>query len=247
MQFTILRHDILDSTNSQALKQAKLGAKEGLCILAKEQTSGRGRQGRNWVSGKNSGLYFSIVLRPNIDTKYLSLITLMTSVVVYEVLVDRFGLVPDIKWSNDVLIGEKKVSGILAETSDTPGGLAVVVGIGINLNSGNISGELSDTATSIRQETGKDPDIEKLLTSLTSFFSFFYDLLQGENGPGIIRKEWAKRSSYIDGKAVRATLENKTVSGTTCGLDENGALRIKTESGRIESIQAGDVEMLRKS
>ena len=246
MNFTILRYETITSTNIAALEQAKRGAEEGLCIVAREQTKGRGRHGREWVSEKDSGLYFSIVLRPKVGTKYLSLITLMTSVVVYEVLVDLYDLDPDIKWSNDVLINEKKICGILAETSDSEKGLAVVVGVGINLVSRNLEKELSKTATSIKQETGKSPDAERLLNSFTSFFSFFYDIFQSENGIEIIRKEWSKRSSYVEGKEVRVKLESETIDGITCGLEENGALRIKTESGRVEIIQAGDVERLRR-
>lgn len=247
MNFTILRYETITSTNTAALEQAKRGAKEGLCIVAREQTRGRGRHAREWVSEKDSGLFLSVVLRPKIETKYLSLITLMTSVIIYEVLTDLYDLHPDIKWSNDVLINEKKISGILAETAETEKGLAVVVGVGINLNSKNFPKELSDSATSIEQETGRSPDPERLLNSLTSFFSFFYDIFQGENGIEIIRNEWSKRSSYFDGKEVRVKLENKSINGTTCGLEENGALRIKTEDGAIEIIQAGDVERLRKN
>ena len=247
MNFTILRYETITSTNTAALEQAKRGAEEGLCIVARKQTKGRGRHGREWVSEKDSGLFFSVVLRPAVETKYLPLITLMTSVVVYEVLADLYDLEPDIKWSNDVLVGEKKVSGILAETSETEKGQAVVVGVGINLNSKNFPEELSDSATSIEQETGNPPDPEKLLNSFTSFFSFFYDIFQGENGVEIIRREWSKRSSYFDGKEVRVKLENEIINGTTCGLEKNGALRIKTKAGEVEIVQAGDVERLRKS
>ena len=115
MNFTILRFETLESTNTEAANQARQGADEGLCIIARQQTAGRGRHGRTWVSEKDSGLYFSIVLRPAIETRFLPLITLMTGVAVYDTL-KELGLKPDIKWVNDVLIGEKKICGILAET-----------------------------------------------------------------------------------------------------------------------------------
>ncbi len=216
-----------------------------MCIVANEQTAGRGRHGRNWISAKDSGLYFSIVLRPKIETKFLSLITLMTAVVVCEVLKELYKLKPDIKWSNDVLVNEKKISGILAETVETNKGLAVIVGIGINLNSKNFPAELSETATSIEQETNRKPDYDKLLNSLTRFFIYFYEIFQNENGIEIIRKEWAKRSSYFEGKKVYVILENTIIYGITCGLEKNGALRVRTETGEIKIIQAGDVERLR--
>ena len=100
--------------------------------MAREQTAGRGRHGRNWVSVKDSGLFFSIILHPQIETQYLSLLTLMTAVAVYETLAtfEKLTSKLDIKWSNDVLVNEKKISGILAETTETDQGLAVIVGIG---------------------------------------------------------------------------------------------------------------------
>ncbi len=247
MNLTILRFDSVNSTNTEAVNQAKRGAEEGLCVVAKQQTAGRGRHGRSWVSEKDAGLYFSIVLRPVIETRFLPLLTLMTSVAVFEILRERYDLKPDIKWSNDVLVNDKKISGILAETFETDKGLAVVVGIGINLTSKNFSAELNETATSIEQETGHKPDSEELLNNLTHFFSYFYEIFQAESGAKKIREEWAKRSSFFEGKNVRAVLENESFAGTTCGLEKNGALKIKTETGEIKIIQAGDVEKIRST
>src|SRR3954463_15424461 len=154
MKFTILRFDSIDSTNTEALKQAHLGADEGLCVIAKQQTAGRGRQGRVWISPKDSGLYISVVLRPLIEAKYVSLITLTAAVAVFDALAEM-GLEPDIKWPNDILINEKKICGILAETINTDKGFAVVVGIGINVSSANFPPELVDTATSLEAELGR--------------------------------------------------------------------------------------------
>lgn len=216
-----------------------------MCIVARQQTSGKGRHGRSWISEKDSGLYFSIILRPKIESKFLPLITLMTSIVVYEVLKEVYNLQPDIKWSNDVLVNEKKISGILAETVETNKGLAVIVGIGINLNSANFTAELKETATSIELETKEKVDADELLNSLTHFFIYFYEKFQSRNGAEKIRIEWEKRSSYCSDKDVRVILENKIIYGTTCGLEENGALRVMDKNGEVKIIQAGDVERLR--
>ncbi|PYS87850.1 MAG: biotin--[acetyl-CoA-carboxylase] ligase [Acidobacteria bacterium] len=243
MNITVLTFDSLDSTNTEALKQARLGADEGLCIVAGEQTAGRGRHGRTWVSQKDAGLYFSIVLRPKINTKFLPVITLMTGVVVHDTLQD-FGLKPDIKWVNDVLIKEKKISGILAETTETNDGIAVVVGIGINLKSSNFPPEIADIATSLESET-KVAATGNLAESLTKYLTYFYEILRSENGPAEIINEWRRRSSYFSGKAVRVVLENETITGVTEGLEPNGALRIRRENGELAIIQAGDVEQLR--
>ncbi|MBA3693254.1 MAG: biotin--[acetyl-CoA-carboxylase] ligase [Acidobacteria bacterium] len=247
MNLTILRFDSINSTNTEALNQAKQGADEGLCIVANEQTAGRGRHGRIWISEKDAGLYFSIVLRPTIENKFLPLLTLMSAVAVYEVLLKLYKLKPDIKWANDVQIGEKKICGILAEMTETKRGLAVVVGIGINLKSSNFPPELKAIATSIEQEINQKIDSDELLENLTKQLTKYYQILTNENGAEKIRQEWANRSTYFRGKSVTAKLENESVSGTTCGLEESGALLIETGNGEIKIIHAGVVERVRKN
>jgi BirA family biotin operon repressor/biotin-[acetyl-CoA-carboxylase] ligase len=247
MNFTILRFDTLESTNTEAVNQAKRGADEGLCVIAKKQTAGRGRHRRTWISEKDAGLYFSIVLRPKIETRFLPLITLMTAVAVADTLKNLYSLKPDIKWANDIHINEKKICGILAEMTETERGTAVIVGIGINLKSSNFPAEIADIATSIQAEISNLPNLEELLKTLTHFLNRFYEVLQSENGAAKIIDEWQKRSSYAFGKEVKVKLENETVFGTTDGLEENGALRVKTDSREIRTIQAGDVESLRKA
>jgi BirA family biotin operon repressor/biotin-[acetyl-CoA-carboxylase] ligase len=247
MNFTILRFDTIGSTNTEALNQAKQGAEEGLCIVAGEQTAGRGRHGRTWVSARDAGLYFSIVLRPKIETKFLPLLTLMSSVVVTELLRELYGLQPDIKWANDVHLKGKKVCGILAEMAETKKGLATVVGIGINLTSANFPSELGEIAASIEAEIGAKPNAEEILQNLTKQFAKFYRIFSGADGAAKIREEWAKNSSYFFGKSVRVKLENETFFGKTCGIEETGALRVKTDDGEIKIVQAGEVEMLRKA
>lgn len=244
MNFTILRFDSLESTNTEALAQARAGADEGVCIIARRQSAGRGRHGRFWASPEGSGLYFSIILRPALEPKSLTLITLMTGVAVYDTLTE-FGLGPDIKWVNDVLVNEKKICGILAETTDTSKGLAVIVGIGINLTSGNFPDEIAGTATSFSQETGRKVNADELAETLTKFFGYFYGILSGETGPVDICKEWQRRSSYFTGKSVRVVLENETVMGMTDGIEVNGALRIRKNDGSTVIVQAGDIEQLR--
>lgn len=245
MNFTILQFDTLESTNTEAIIQAKLGAGEGLCIIARQQTAGRGRHGRTWVSDKDSGLYFSIVLRPKLEMRFLPLITLMAGVAVHDMLAE-IGLKPDIKWVNDILINGKKICGILAETVDTSKGLAVIVGIGINLKSSNFPPEIANTATSVKAETGRVLTGDEISAILTRFLGYFYDILSDAVGPETIRDEWHKRSTYANGKSVRIVLENETITGITDGLEVNGALRLKTADGDLKIIKAGDVEQLRQ-
>lgn len=246
MNYTILRFDTIESTNTEALNQARRGAAEGLCVVARQQTAGRGRHGRRWISEQDSGLYFSIVLRPKIETRFLPLITLMTAVAVHDTLENLYKIDCDIKWVNDIHVHGKKICGILAETCETINSLAIVIGIGINLKSNNFPPEVADTATSIEAATGNSPNTEELLQNLTHFFELYYKILHSENGAEIIRKNWIERSSYAYGKNVKAKLENETIYGITRGIEENGALRIETADGESKTIHAGDVERLRK-
>lgn len=245
MNFTILRFDKIESTNTEALNQAKRGADEGLCVTARQQTAGRGRHGRVWVSELDAGLFFSVVLRPRLEMRFLPIITLMTAAAVHDTLETLYKIDCDIKWVNDIHVSNKKICGILAETAETNKGLAVVVGIGINLKSSNFPPEIAETATSVETETNKAPNAEILLQKLTFFLSEYCDILYGANGAEKIRDEWTQRSSYAFGKSVKVVLENETIHGVTQGIEENGALRVGLETGEIRIIHAGDVEQLR--
>lgn len=244
MNFTILRFDSIGSTNTEAANHARHGADEGLCVIARQQTAGRGRFSRTWSSGEDSGLYFSIVLRPTIDFRYLSLVTLMAGVAVHDSL-EEFGVDSDIKWVNDLLVNDRKIGGILAETVDAPAGLAVVVGIGVNLTSESLPDEIALTATSIKAETGQLVSADSLAEVLTRYLAYFYDIFRQAGGSAEIIKLWRDRSSYFSGKHVRVAVADDAVEGVTDGLEENGALRIKTADGSITVVQAGDVERIR--
>src|SRR5437867_125639 len=133
LQPTVRHFDSIDSTNLEAMRQAKAGAPEGLCIVARQQTRGRGRLDRSWQSPKDAGLYFSIVLRPTLEVNAWPLITLMAALAGSDALMKACGLRADIKWPNDLCVNERKLCGILAEAVETEVGQAAIVGIGINL------------------------------------------------------------------------------------------------------------------
>lgn len=246
MNVNILRFDTIGSTNDEALRQAKAGAGEGLCIVARQQTAGRGRNGRTWVSPPDAGLYFSVVLRPRLDAKSLPLITLMAGIAVHDTL-HELGLTPDIKWVNDVLVGEKKISGILAEAAETAAGLVVIVGIGINVTPANFPDEIAETSTSIAIETTRTVTISELEHSLVCFLEYFYRILSDGDGPAQIRDEWRRRSSYFSGKSVRVVLDNGSFSGVTEGMETTGALRVRADDGQLKIVNAGDVQRLRSN
>lgn len=244
MNITVQRFEEIGSTNDEAARQARLGAAEGLCIVARRQTAGRGRHGRTWVSEKDSGLYFSIVLRPLLEARFLPLITLAAGIAVYDTL-NELGVSPDIKWVNDVLVDDRKISGILAETVETRDGLSVVLGIGINLTSKNFPPELADIATSIAAEIKRSITVLAVEEGLVKYLSYWYEILRSSDGPAEIIENWRSRSSYFDGKRVRVSVSGTTIDGTTDGLEPNGALRLITADGSRAIIQAGDVQRLR--
>lgn len=243
LHFHTIHFESLPSTNLEAARQAGEGALEGLCIVASEQTAGRGRLGRQWISPRDAGIYCSTLLRPQFDQNRWPLITLMASVAVHEALLDACSLKTDIKWPNDILYGEKKLCGILAETIDTPAGRGVVVGIGINLTNDSFPAELAATATSVAGATGRQPEPESILGKLQQYFVRWYRRLNLQEGPSDIVAAWSQRSSYARGKEIRITDSGLEISGTTRGLELDGALRVETESGDVAIVRAGDVSV----
>jgi BirA family biotin operon repressor/biotin-[acetyl-CoA-carboxylase] ligase len=245
---TILRFDALPSTNTEAARQALRGAPEGLCVVAREQTKGRGRAGRVWVSPVDAGLYFSIVLRPaKLALRSWPLITLMAALAVRDALHESCALETDIKWPNDIIVGERKLCGILAETIETETGRAVVVGIGINLDDRAFPPELKDIATSVSSLAGSAPDAERLLETLVRTIERHYEILQGAGGEAETIRAWTSSSSYAHGRRVRVALTEETFEGWTRGLEPDGALRVETDRGEIRIIHAGDITNLRAS
>lgn len=227
------------------MRQAKSGAPEGLCIVAREQTSGRGRQERLWVSPRDAGLYFSVVLRPRFGVSAWPLLTLMAALAVSDVLLETCELRTDIKWPNDIVVGERKLSGILAETVETEPGLACVLGIGINLTADAVPTDLHDAATSIALAGGKVATIEVLLAGLQEALPRRYAQLQESDGPAAIIRDWSAASSFAHDKRVRVDTGIEVFEGTTRGLENDGALRVATPSGEISIVRAGDVQSLR--
>jgi len=241
----ILRFDSLDSTNTEAARQALGGAQEGLCIVAREQSAGRGRQERVWISPANAGLYCSILLRPRLELRAWPLLTLMTGVAVHDALREVCGIETDIKWPNDIYAREAKLCGILAETVETAQGRACVVGIGINLRRSALPDTLSATATSIEALTGSPVATETILRALLRTFAARYEMLSGAEGASLTLAAWTARSSYAQGKRVRVSLDQEIFPGTTRGLEADGALRVETDTGQIRLVRAGDVTTLR--
>lgn len=246
-QPTIIRYDTLASTNTEAAEQARRGAPEGVCIVARAQTSGRGRQGRTWASPPDAGLYFSIVLRPSIEERWWPFIALIGALAARDGLRAVCSVEADIKWPNDLVVNGRKICGILAETVETGSGRACVLGIGINLRSAGWPVEIAAAATSVEAETGAPPDGEKLLQAVTHAFGAWYALLHAEAGLETIRCAWERGSSHAFGKRVRVTVGGRTVRGTTRGLGPSGALRLETEGGETLCLYSAEIAELRET
>jgi BirA family biotin operon repressor/biotin-[acetyl-CoA-carboxylase] ligase len=246
---TILRFDSLPSTNTEAARQARAGAAEGLCVVAREQTAGRGRQQRAWASPPDAGLYLSVVLRPRLEAAAWPLVTFAAALAVRDALAESCRLDADIKWPNDLLAGGRKLCGILAETVEAAGGAgrACVVGIGVNLRAGAFPPELRAQATSIEDEAGAAPDRDALLATLLRALAARAARLQEPGGAADAVGAWAAHSTYAEGKRVRVSLGAEEFRGTTRGLEPDGALRVETDAGEIKIVRAGDVNSLRSA
>lgn len=239
----ILRFESLPSTNTELARQASEGAGEGLSVVAEEQTAGRGRLQRAWSSPRGAGLYFSILLQPTIPQDQWPLITFMAALAVGDALSEACDVNTDIKWPNDLLSGERKICGILAESVETPAARAVIVGIGINLTADAYPSELSDVATSVAEASpGGTPERETLLAALLRALSRWYSLLHEVDGAEKIVAAWTSRSSYATGKPVQVANGNEVWQGTTRGVESDGALRLETADG-MKLVRAGDVSV----
>ena len=247
MKPRVLRYDSLPSTNNEVARLAVEGAEEGLVVVSDEQTAGRGRLQRTWSSPKGAGLYLSILLRPALAPERWPLITFVAALATGDALREAANVQTDIKWPNDLLAGERderKLCGILAEAIETPSGRAVVVGIGVNLTDDAFPQDLINIATSVARESGRKPERETLLKSLLSALSRWYSLLHETDGPEKIVGAWTSRSSYASGRMVQVTNGDETIKGITCGVQNDGALRLETAQG-LQLIRAGDVTSVR--
>ena len=227
----------LSSTNSYAKKNIKKNFLEGTIFVTDIQTKGRGRKKRSWSSNKG-GLWFSVILYPDITPNQGVLITMAASISIYRAIKKLTGIKPTIKWPNDLLINNKKVCGILTEfDAETDKINYAIVGIGINVNN-KIEGSLKDTATSIKDKVGKNISKIDLLKEIIKQFDEYYLLIK-RGTHEIIRKEWLLYSNII-GKKISVTQNKNTFVGTVEDVDKNGFLMINTDKGTIR-VLSGDV------
>ncbi len=227
-----------NSTNDLLSREAQGNAPEGLVIVAERQTQGRGRQGRVWKSSDGLGLSFSVLLRPDWPLVQAARLTIIASLAVAEALEEIIGSKVQIKWPNDLFVGGRKLGGILTEVQGEVESMRfAVVGIGINVRHSkkDFPLELQTTATSLDMVSNQEHRRVDVLVMILQKLTHYYH----EEFPAV-RAAWSDRCLSL-GKLVQVQTARGVKQGQALGLDEEGALMLRVESGRVERITSGDL------
>jgi len=231
----------ITSTNDVVKELAAKGAKEGTVVLAETQTHGKGRIGRRWLSPKG-GIWFSVILRPNISAKDSYQLTFMAAVAVAKTIRKMFKVNTEIKWPNDVLVNKRKVCGILTETSirgDVVDFAVVGVGVNANVDLTSFSEELRASVTSLDAEVKGVVDRERFLCALLEELENYYEMVL-QRRFALVLEEW-KSLTTLFGTDVEVTSFEGRIKGVASGIDRNGALEVLLKNGTVRKISTGDV------
>jgi len=228
----------VDSTQNIARALAADGAPEGTVVVADHQTQGRGRAGRSWLAEPGTNLLVSVLLRPPIPIPRVPQLSLLVATAAREAIEVQTGLPVRIRWPNDLMLAGRKVAGILAEAASGGQGLLhVVAGIGLNVNQTAFHQEVRERATSLALATGSPQEREPLLEALLAAFHRWYTIYL-ETGFGPVRSAWRQHSATL-GDWVTSGQE---IAGTAVDLDADGALVVRTASGVLKRIVAGEIQ-----
>ena len=234
------------STNDVVEKLARDGVKEGAVVFAESQTKGRGRLGRVWMSPTRKGLWFSVLLRPNLHPLETTQLTVISATALRRAVKTVTGLVAEIKWPNDLLLGGKKAAGILTEMSaemDRVRHVILGIGVDVNLDAEGFPPELRKIATSLKIESGQDISRAELAVEILRELDADYGRIRGGRF-GEVADEWEAACVTI-GRNVTVHMGERQFRGRAESLDDDGALLIRTEHGHLERVIGGDV-MLEK-
>jgi BirA family biotin operon repressor/biotin-[acetyl-CoA-carboxylase] ligase len=232
------------STNDVVEKLARDGVKEGAVVFAESQTKGRGRLGRKWMSPTRKGLWFSVLLRPDLRPQETTQLTVASATALRRAIKTVTGLPAEIKWPNDLLIGGKKVVGILTELSAELDRVRhVILGIGVDVNqkANEFPAELRKTATSLKIESGGEISRAELATAILRELDWDYARICSGKFPQVA-DEWEAGCATI-GKKVSVQMGVRLIRGCAEALDDDGALLVRTEHGHLERIIGGDVTL----
>lgn len=238
----IVHYDEVSSTQDIAAELARGGAAEGTLVIAEMQKGGRGRKGRSWVSLPEGGIYLSLILRPNLMPSQIVQIPLIAGVALTRAIKETVPLQPMIKWPNDIIIGKKKVGGILTEMSSEIDGVNyVVLGIGLNVNipASLLAEQTAGIATSLIDEYGAYISRAKLVQCFLSEFEIIYTKFLA-SGFSSVRDEWKALNNTI-GSWVKVSDGGEEIEGEALDIDNDGFLLVRKESGDVSRIISGDV------
>jgi BirA family transcriptional regulator, biotin operon repressor / biotin---[acetyl-CoA-carboxylase] ligase len=232
------------STNDVIEKLARDGVKEGAVVFAESQTKGRGRLGRKWISPERKGLWFSVLLRPDLRPQETTQVTVASATALRRAIQSATGLHPEIKWPNDIVIGGKKVAGILTELNaelDRVRHIILGIGVNVNLGAGEFPPELRRLATSLKIESGRAISRAELATAILRELDSDYARICG-GGFAEVADEWQAHCKTI-GRQVTIQIGERRIRGRAESLDDDGALLLRTDHGRLERITGGDVTL----
>ncbi len=244
---------VVTSTNDLLRIEAENGlSAEGDILVAEHQTTGRGRLDRSWESPPGKSLLFSTLLYPNISSSYLQLMGLMASLSVLGGLSnylrqdvqdpERYIRLIRLKWPNDLMVGKRKLCGILSDAGNDKNGRSfAVVGIGINVNQSLVDfpEQLRSIATSLYIMTGIEHNRMRLFKAIVASMESYYNRLTGE-GSNWIAPNWLERAE-IKGKRIEIKENSESITGICLGLNEDGSIQLQMPDGRIRAIYCGDV------
>lgn len=238
----IYYYDSIDSTNTEAKNLAEKNADEGWLVIAEEQTRGKGRIGRTWQSPKKTGIWMSLVLRPNVEPREVPQLTQLAAAAIVKALT-KFDIEAKIKWPNDLIINGKKICGILTEMAGSIEQLNyIIIGMGINVNQilEDFDEELREKASSIYIESGKKINRQALVGEILNSIEFYYNEFLAHNHKAYL--DVCREESILINKTVRVINNKKEKKGKALGIDDSGALLVEID-GKIEKIISGEVSV----
>lgn len=241
----IVYYNEIDSTNTAAKKAAEAGAPHGTLVVSDYQSMGKGRRGKTWSAPHGVGIWMSLIMRPELPPSAASMLTLVAAMAVAEGLDKATDgvLKAQIKWPNDIVSGGKKICGILTEMSTELECINyVVTGMGINANTEEFPEDIETVASSILLETGKRLNRSKTINCIMQKFETYYKaFVEAGNMSGLI-KEYNSRLANKD-NTVKVLKPGGGYTGISLGINDSGALLVKTEDGTIHSVISGEVSV----
>lgn len=233
----------IDSTNQYAKRIAEEGAADGTLVIADEQTAGKGRSGRTWVTPPGEAIAFTLLLRPKLSPGRISMVTLVMGLAVVNAVNKLYDLHAGIKWPNDVVINGRKLCGILTEMSaEVEHVHYIVIGVGINANLTSFPQELSQIATSLKLELGRDVSRAGLIAAVMEEFERLYAEFERQGDLGSVMQEYNDLCLNA-GNKVRVLDPNGEYTGVSHGINAMGELLVETEDSQIREVYAGEVSV----